>query len=335
MKKFVITCIFATIVVFSPSLAIAFAGINLLGESSETAESDDSAGINNMSNITESTISSIRSDEGTRNVNFNLFNKDGVTFFSPEAFGQIFSGSKVTKDGDAYTVERPGGGRLNFMAGLKNVVLSFFGEEVETDIPVARENGNTLLPLDSMGQFFNKTFTQNGGALNENDSTTPQWLQNSWLNTLNTTGGGVYAAEVDLAAAQVEKAPAQAAKPQKKVFRNITATVFCSAETNLKGAYGDWLHSEDLYVALPKRFSGKRPKVQVQGPKGTFTADIKDVGPWNINDPYWETGSRPQAESGRDKSGRRTNLAGIDLSYKLGRILGIGGKGKVNWWFVD
>jgi hypothetical protein len=62
--------------------------------------------------------------------------------------------------------------------------------------------------------------------------------------------------------------------------------------------------------------------------------DIVDVGPWNTDDPYWETGERPQAETGTDRRGRRTNLAGIDLTPAAAQAIGIPGKGKVDWEFI-
>jgi len=61
---------------------------------------------------------------------------------------------------------------------------------------------------------------------------------------------------------------------------------------------------------------------------------VEDVGPWNTDDPYWETHSRPQAESGTDMAGRVTNKAGIDLSPALAKAVGIDGKGQVDWSFV-
>jgi hypothetical protein len=96
------------------------------------------------------------------------------------------------------------------------------------------------------------------------------------------------------------------------------------------------LNDEDFYVALPDRFEGERPLVRVHNPAtGEWgVATIEDVGPWNTNDPYWETGDRPQAESGTDKSGRKTNGAGIDLSPALAEALGIDGMGTVDWDFI-
>jgi hypothetical protein len=119
----------------------------------------------------------------------------------------------------------------------------------------------------------------------------------------------------------------------------ITATVFDSIESGLKSAYGEVLQPNDIFVALPHRWSGPRPSVEVKGPRGTIIAPVKDVGPWNEEDQYWLLGARPQAESGRDLGQthwgvRKTNLAGIDLSPKLGQLVGVNGKGVVDWRFV-
>jgi hypothetical protein len=96
------------------------------------------------------------------------------------------------------------------------------------------------------------------------------------------------------------------------------------------------LNDTDLYVALPDRFEGERPDVRVYNRiKGTqVEAEILDVGPWNIDDPYWDKGTRPQAESGTDMKGRATNGAEIDLSPALAKKLGIEGMGIVEWEFV-
>jgi hypothetical protein len=119
----------------------------------------------------------------------------------------------------------------------------------------------------------------------------------------------------------------------------ITATVFSESEAdNAKVAYPDvtpgW--SDRPSVALPFHFHGTRPKVQVWGPKGSAVCEIVDVGPWYDGrpgwpaDPYWTTGARPHAESDS-----RTNGAAIDLSPAAASAVGISGKGKVDWAFVD
>ncbi len=121
---------------------------------------------------------------------------------------------------------------------------------------------------------------------------------------------------------------------------NITATVFGGDGEVERSAYDGHRVGENEYVvALPYRFPGDRPKVEVRANGKSHTATIEDVGPWNgitaeKSDPYWMTGARPQAESGTDLNGRRTNRAGIDLSPALGRYLGVDGLGKVDWRIV-
>jgi hypothetical protein len=121
---------------------------------------------------------------------------------------------------------------------------------------------------------------------------------------------------------------------QPAIMNGITATVFGGASDRNTSAYDKHVITDtELCVALPYRFSGARPKVIVSRNGKQVTCDISDVGPWNTNDPYWVTGSRPQSESGTDKTGRHTNHAGIDLSPAVAKQLGIDGKGIVDWWF--
>ncbi len=129
--------------------------------------------------------------------------------------------------------------------------------------------------------------------------------------------------------------------PTIQVNRNITATIFGGADDFNRSAYtNEVLNDTAYYVALPYRFVGKRPNVMItnRANGATQIAPIMDVGPWNIDDPYWATiDGRPQAESGTDTRGRRTNKAGIDLSPALAKALGISidaGKGQVDWTFV-
>lgn len=128
--------------------------------------------------------------------------------------------------------------------------------------------------------------------------------------------------------------------PTVQKFTRITATEFGGAGDEQASAYSDVLPGwpDRPGVALPFRFSGIRPKVNVVASGGTgegIICEIVDVGPWNINDPYWTTtGGRPQAESGTDTRGRRTNLAGIDLTPAAASALGIDGKGLVDWSFI-
>jgi uncharacterized protein (TIGR02594 family) len=120
---------------------------------------------------------------------------------------------------------------------------------------------------------------------------------------------------------------------------NITATMFGGQQS----AYGGPIVDASPGVALPFRFKGARPRVRVTGVRSgvSIDCDIVDIGPWNINEPYWETGARPQAESGFDlgqvSNGvpRKTNKAGIDLTLAAAQTCQIDGKGLVSWEFIQ
>lgn len=129
----------------------------------------------------------------------------------------------------------------------------------------------------------------------------------------------------------------------------ITASVFGGSVDSFKerSAYDNHVISNtELAVALPWRFSGTRPKVEIRRKEGsqTFIAAIEDVGPWLIADNYFLTGARPIAEtsyntglvlpSGPNKGRRAKNPAGIDLSPALASKLGIDGMGTVDFRIV-
>jgi hypothetical protein len=118
---------------------------------------------------------------------------------------------------------------------------------------------------------------------------------------------------------------------------NIVATVFGGHADFERSAYDSHVIGDDeLGVALPFHFKGTRPKVRVtnQLTGKSVDCDIVDVGPWNTNDPYWGGSGRPEAESGVARDGRPTNHAGIDLTPAAARIVGVDGKGRVDWEFV-
>lgn len=121
----------------------------------------------------------------------------------------------------------------------------------------------------------------------------------------------------------------------KSRYTNIIATVFGGGVDDERSAYtGELIDEKIIGVALPARFAGPRPKVRLFANGKVVLADIVDVGPWNTDDPYWQNGARPQAESGADNKGRKTNRAGIDLTPACARALSIYGKGLVDWEFV-
>jgi hypothetical protein len=124
---------------------------------------------------------------------------------------------------------------------------------------------------------------------------------------------------------------------------NITATVFGGVGDDQDSAYSDidWIDSETVGVAFPYRWKRDRPRVVVEGPKGTMTVAVIDVGPWNIHDhKYVIDGERPlaekQYESGLEAQNGQipNNDAGIDLTPPVAKRVGVSGKGKVRWRFA-
>lgn len=102
-------------------------------------------------------------------------------------------------------------------------------------------------------------------------------------------------------------------------------------------ATGHRITPQSLFVALPST-TALRHMVIVRYPTTgrVVRVPVWDVGPWNEHDDaYVFGGKRPQAESGKDRWGRKTNGAGIDLSDAVAAALGFGDIGIVEWQFDD
>lgn len=149
-----------------------------------------------------------------------------------------------------------------------------------------------------------------------------------WSKVQTSKGDG-YVAERFLSADQ--------GKPQSWQL-DIMATCFGGAQ----GAYGP-LNDSGLEVALPFRFEGGRPDVEVKYSTKLVRCKINDVGPWNIRDAYWETNARPQAEMQHETKTRAqdgkvpSNWAGIDLTPGVWHALGVDpsiGRIMVDWRFA-
>lgn len=101
---------------------------------------------------------------------------------------------------------------------------------------------------------------------------------------------------------------------------------------------------DDLFVGLPSsNLKGKWVQLVVETEGPAAIVPVGHVGPWNgggwnqkYDDRYWEKESRPQAESGKDLKGTKTNRAGIMISPALWKRLDLGKKRltKVRWQFV-
>ncbi len=125
---------------------------------------------------------------------------------------------------------------------------------------------------------------------------------------------------------------APAAAPDAKQT-GINGTVFGSQQS----AYGGAIDDSKPSIARPFRFSGPRARVRLINPRSgaAIDCDIVDVAPWKINDPYWQTGTRPLTRTGIDMTGRKTNKAGTDLSIAAANAIQIEGKGLVDWEFIE
>lgn len=136
---------------------------------------------------------------------------------------------------------------------------------------------------------------------------------------------------------ELEKVSSEPIPINNPVQTNIVCTMFGGTSDVNKSAYdGHTISNTELGVALPYRFPGVRQKVKVinRANLKSVLCDIVDVGPWNIDDPYWTLpAGRPQAETGRDLKGRKTNMAGIDITPAADKAIDLGGLGRVDWEF--
>lgn len=143
----------------------------------------------------------------------------------------------------------------------------------------------------------------------------------------------------------VQSPPVVPAAQPKPRNTGITATSFAggndSAFSRTSAYDGKVINGDtELAAALPFHFPGGRDGLRVFYNGNTADVPVRDVGPWNVKDPYWQTGARPQAETGTDTTGRKTNRAGLDLSPAVWKALGYKGDprnatAKVDWDFVS
>lgn len=104
-----------------------------------------------------------------------------------------------------------------------------------------------------------------------------------------------------------------------------------------KTASGWKVNSSVPFVALPSS-AALRQLVRVTNPinRKSIIALVLDIGPWNIDDDEYVFGdSRPQSETGTDKSGRETNKAGIDLGEYVWKYLEMKDNTNVYWEFLN
>ena len=205
-----------------------------------------------------------------------------------------------------------------------------------TKLPAKLHRGRLFLPARTLAILFKQSVGWEGksGTLTLRPALTiDDWLRQRWERHLARKGLLKYVRAF------------KRYRLSGKWFRNIYGTSEEPQKTAGPGPRGDYyMRSTDISVALPDR-STLGATVEIFYPKTgrRVKALVADVGPWNIDDPYWERNRRPQSESGRDRRGRRTNKAGIDLSFGTWAKLGVrpskafGGNHSdyVDWRFVS
>jgi len=90
---------------------------------------------------------------------------------------------------------------------------------------------------------------------------------------------------------------------------------------------------DSKFVALPHRRALGR-MVEVRYRERSVVVPVLDVGPWNVDDAYWERDDRPASERGRGAYRTPVNTAGIDLSNAVFAALGLPDNDVVEWRFV-
>jgi len=93
------------------------------------------------------------------------------------------------------------------------------------------------------------------------------------------------------------------------------------------------IRADSMFVALPHRRALGRT-VEVRYRDRVIVVPVLDVGPWNIDDAYWEQNGRPASERGRGYYRTPVNTAGIDLSDPVFAALGLPDNDYVDWRFV-
>ena len=142
--------------------------------------------------------------------------------------------------------------------------------------------------------------------------------------------------------------PAPAFEIKRLAWADILSTEFGGGEeSGMDSAYVGKVNPDRPEASLPARVPDNRRQIRVFNPKNgkLIECRVNDVGPWNTNDPYWDTGTRPMAEAQfamkkKAQNGRvPTNPAGLDLTPAAFDALDIAGavntrQARLDWEFI-
>jgi len=189
---------------------------------------------------------------------------------------------------------------------------------------VLRENGRTYLSLnmaallldaETIEAVLSHGLSQRGALKTIKDSL---YVENQFLESRFGIGF-----RIDSEKKRIY--PSRRLRPRAFEGIPVRATSFEAQKIASPGERGNFEMSDyDIAAALPSRkYLGRRIFVYYPKTKKSLVVPVTDVGPWNTKDPWLLKGKRPKAENGRDERGRKTNRAGIDLSYAAWEALGI------------
>ena len=309
----------------------------------------------NVTSPDTGSITRVVGPQGTTAANVTAIYRNGQAYLPVDGLLPIFGTTAEPQGNGIVVLRRADGGQM--ILDLSQVVaVIFFDQVVPVDGAPTVYGGTPYLSNSTAGNLmgYSSSMDRASGTmtLQPRDmaaaASDPSWTSysNGWQETLSRAGLLDYANSLDQAAGvgATAAAPTAAAAPQGQAFTHIWATSEEPQKIASAGLHGDWrLRADDLALALPSRKAlGK--KVVIRYPKTGKTAvgTVVDVGPWNVDDPYWlKSGGRPSAEASRDQYGRSTNKAGIDLGFGLWAALGVsrstayGGNHSdfVDWWF--
>lgn len=299
-------------------------------------------------------IETVRSDGTDRRANFKALLIDGSIHVPVIVLPHLFATKVQWKAAQRRLYVYRGNESLTFSLG-DGLRVRFLDDEVDLGARLEYWEGMLFVPVRTLAEFFSRkvvwssqkkvlTFMPKVKAAPGTPTPATDPFQKKWEETLGHYGMGTYAR--DLGTARPAAGTGTTARGPT-VFEKVWATSEEPQRIACKGLRGDWfLRAEDMGCALPSRaVLMRKVRIRHRTTGQEATATVVDVGPWNIDDPYWlKDGGRPEVEATvYDRRGRKSNLAGIDLAFEVWRVLGVdratayGGNYSafVDWWFVE
>lgn len=314
---------------------------------------DEKSIIDNIINPTIIWVETVEKDGKTLRSNFKALYLNEEVFVPVITLPRMFKTKVEWKALEQKLFIHKGPSSLTFSldGGLR---VDFFGDDISFGERLIYYQKMLFVPVKAISEFFKyKVFWSSSRKLLHfiKRVTSSPSLKKKWDKTLKKNN--LYSYANDLKSGRSAAPGSQGGStvsPLTKnyIFNNIWGTSEEPQTIACKGLRGDWkLRSSDMAIALPSRKAlMKKVYIRYRKTGKIVKATVVDVGPWNIDDPYWvKDGGRPEAETNTKKFYSRgyskTNLAGIDLAYEVWSRLGVSQRiaysgnfsAYVDWWF--